>query len=505
MKKNLSLLAVLLMASACVSLASCGTPKESANSSATSSSALDSNPTSTPSSAESELTSSSSTNTGTATDEDFVFDQDITITFYSTMSSTTLVPVLDPYIEEFEAMYPHIKIDHQQPGDYNAVREKVATEIGTKDGGPNLAYCYPDHVALYNTSRKVQTLDKFINSTAKDENGNPVGLSAEQIADFVPGYWNEGKAFGDNLMYSLPYSKSTEVLYYNKTEFDRIGLAVPTHWFKGEAGLSDETSMEYACEKLLAEHPECVPLGYDSEANWFITMCEQYNSPYTSTAKDNHFLFDNDVNRGFVEKFAGWYKKNYFTTQSILSAYTSTLFVNTDSSKKTSYMSIGSSAGATHQAPDAGIFEVGIAPIPQVDPAHPKVISQGPNICMFKKSNPKEVAASWLFLKYLTTTVDLQAEFSMASGYVPVIESVMENEIYLEHIEGANGNDANGVAALSAKVCTEQVDSYFTSPAFVGSSAARDAVGELMSAVFTESKTIDQAFKDAIQECNAAV
>ena len=90
-------------------------------------------------------------------------------------------------------------------------------------------------------------------------------------------------------------------------------------------------------------------------------------------------------------------------------------------------MSIGSSAGATHQRPTADEsgnypFEVGIATIPQVNASNKKVISQGPSVCIFKKDNPQEVVASWLFVKYLTTTVEFQAEFSMASGYVPVIK-----------------------------------------------------------------------------------
>ncbi|MBO7666359.1 MAG: extracellular solute-binding protein, partial [Clostridia bacterium] len=98
-------------------------------------------------------------------------------------------------------------------------------------------------------------------------------------------------------------------------------------------------------------------------------------------------------------------------------------------------MCIGSSAGATHQRPSANDdgsypFEVGITSIPQANADNQKIISQGPSICIFKKDNPQEVLASWLFLKYLITSVEFQAEFSMASGYVPVIKSVSENPTY---------------------------------------------------------------------------
>jgi len=172
-------------------------------------------------------------------------------------------------------------------------------------------------------------------------------------------------------------------------------------------------------------------------------------------------------------------------------------------------MSIGSSAGATYQRPamvdGAYPFEVGIAPIPQVDANDGKVISQGPSVCIFQKSNPQEVVASWLFVKYLTTTVEFQAEFSMASGYVPVLKSVATHPVYADFIANADGGD--NVAALSTKVCLEQEKYYYTSPAFNGSSTARDQVGSLLSKCLTADdggdvdKMIKSAFENAVAEC----
>ena len=172
-------------------------------------------------------------------------------------------------------------------------------------------------------------------------------------------------------------------------------------------------------------------------------------------------------------------------------------------------MSIGSSAGATHQRPNkvdgAYPFDVGIATIPQVSQSNKKVISQGPSVCIFKKDNAQEVVASWLFVKYLTTSTDFQAEFSMASGYVPVLKSVANNEAYKAFVEKADGG--NYISALSAKVCLEQESAYYTSPAFNGSSTARDQVGKLLAKCLTADDggdvdaMIKKAFEDAIAEC----
>ena len=431
---------------------------------------------------------------------------EVTITFYHTMSAQNLQPVLETYIAEFNKIYPNIHVNHKSVGGYDDVRDQIQKEI-TVDGQPNIAYCYPDHVALYNLANAVVQLDDLISSKESDGNGGQLGLTDAQKADFIEGYYTEGQQFGDGFMYTMPFSKSTEVLYYNETFFTANNLSVPTHWFSTDT--NDTTSMEYVVKKIKEIDPSSTPLGVDSEANWFITMCEQYHSPYTSAAEGEHFLFNNDQNKQFVKAFREWHQAGLVTTQKIYGSYTSGLFVEQAAGKTKSYMSIGSSAGATHQRPKANgdgsyPFNVGIATIPQVNVNDPKVISQGPSVCIFNKSNPQEVVASWLFVKFLTTSVDFQAEFSMASGYVPVIKSVAQNEVYAAFLAGANGG--NGIAALSAKVCLEQANAYYTSPAFNGSSVARDQVGALMQKVMVEQTDdvdamIEKAFKDAIEEC----
>ena len=167
----------------------------------------------------------------------------VTITFYHTMGQN-LRDVLDKFIPEFNKLYPNITVVHEQVGGYEDVRDQIKTEL-TVGNQPNIAYCYPDHVALYNVARAVVTLDDLIASdieiTRADGTTEILGLTAEQQADFIEGYYAEGKEFGDGKMYTLPFSKSTEVLYYNKTFFDANGLTVPTTW----------KEMEALCKKIL--------------------------------------------------------------------------------------------------------------------------------------------------------------------------------------------------------------------------------------------------------------
>ena len=430
---------------------------------------------------------------------------EVTIVFANTMG-TNLAPVLEEAIAAFEALYPNIHVEYDNSStNYDVVRDNIITQAQAGNE-PNMAYAYPDHVARYNTGYYVAPLDNLIDSqievTRADGTTEILGLTQEQKDDFIQGFYREGAVFGDGLMYSLPMQKSTELLYYNKTFFDENGIEVPTTW--------DE--LEAVCAKIKEIDPNSIPLGYDSSSNWFITMCEQYGSPYTSATGD-HFLFDNEQNHAFIKKFVEWYGLGYVTTQQLYGAFTSGLFTSTDTTK--SYMSIGSSAGATYQRPAANSdgsypFEVGIATIPQVDPSNPKVISQGPNVCIFNKSNPQEVVASWLFLKYLTTDTTFQATFSNVSGYMPVIKSVYNNEAYAAFLASADGG--NGIAALSVKKSLEQEAAYYTSPAFEGSTDARDQVGALINKCLVDANVegadvdavIADAFEEAVEECEYA-
>ena len=88
------------------------------------------------------------------------------------------------------------------------------------------------------------------------------------------------------------------------------------------------------------------------------------------------------------------------------------------------------------------------------------------------------------------------------------LQSVNQNSVYANFLAKADGG--NNVAALSAKVCLEQVDAYYTSPAFNGSSKARDQVGSLLQKVLVSTDTnvdkmIDDAFKEAVDECVYAI
>ena len=447
---------------------------------------------------------------------------EVTIKFYSSMGQDYNT-ILEETLVGFNELYPNITIDHTRGGDYDTNRDLIKNLLATNQP-PNVAFCYSDHVAMYNKSRAVVTLDSLIESQIEVERADGtteiLGLTDAQKDDFIEAYYNEGKSFGDDKMYMLPFAKSTELMYYNKTSFEQWGLQVPDHWFAtdGKQGLetSDKTSMEYALAFIKDKDPNCTPLGVDSGSNWLITLFEQYQSGYTSATGD-HYLFHNEQNQKMLTTLRRWYQKNWFTTKYLLQGtYTSTYFTSTSSAEgKKSYISIGSSAGAAKQVPakqnNKYPFEVGVTMIPQKEAntsiANSKVISQGPSVCVFKSANPQEVVASWLLVKYLTTNAEFEARYGSTAGYLPVIQSVNKLDGYADII--ANANTAENMAGMAAKLCIDFKEAFFVSPAFYGSAEARDQMEVLLSQCVKVSgsdeasvaKGIKEAFDSAFAEC----
>ena len=104
-------------------------------------------------------------------------------------------------------------------------------------------------------------------------------------------------------------------------------------------------------------------------------------------------------------------------------------------------------------------FETAVRPVPQFDPEHPQMISQGPSMCVFNKQDPQEVLASWLFAQYLLTN-DVQIAYAETEGYVPVTSKAQGDADYQDYLN----SDAGGRAALSGEASGRQGCCWTTPP-----------------------------------------
>ncbi len=463
-------------------------------------------------------------------------DVDHTIYFYSSQGDS-LATITDAAVKQFEETYPGWTIEHTQPGGYDQVLEKVRSDL-TAGTQPDLAYCYADHVAQYLSSGTVVDMNKYLLSedsftyTYNGDDGEQtktidrIGFTQEDVDSFNKGYFEEGKlssyAVPDDVtlpsdaLVTLPFVKSTEVMFYNPDALKELGIGVPTTW--GE--LWD------ACALAKAKWQSCTPLGYDSEANWFITMAQQRGFEYTS-ATGNHYLFNNDGAKEWLDDIADKYNKGYITTQQIYGGYTSGLFTK-GPKENGSIFCIGSTGGASNQA--GSNFTTEVAPIPGTpvdkdgkpvasktaegfDHINYSCISQGPSIVMLTggngASNPTEKEImTFQFIKILLSK-QFQIQFGQGSGYNPMRNDVYDDEGYQTYL---NGKDEDGVTTLEAKKLIisktsvvgktlSEENRFFVSPAFVGSSVARAQMTSVVQYVLLGQKQPDRALADAYKAC----
>lgn len=173
---------------------------------------------------------------------------------------------------------------------------------------------------------------------------------------------------------------------------------------------------------------------------------------------------------------------------------------------------IDSTAGATWMGTDAPLvdiseesvvdFNIEVMTIPQYDPQNPKMISQGPSLCIFNKEDPQEVLASWLFTQYLLTN-DVQIDYSGTEGYVPVTLDAQESDEYQDYLSraGEDNDTYYDVKIKAASLLLEHADDTFITPVFNGSTSLRDAGGQLIEEVtksMRRSETVDDAYMTSL-------
>lgn len=410
-------------------------------------------------------------------------DGKIHVKFWHTMGKDK-TDLLDRMIVEFNKIYPDVKIDHGNQGDYTAIYEKLNQSIPAGKM-PQMAFCYPDHVADYNINNAVINIEDYL----KDPE---LAFSAEDglLDDFEESYWKEGQEYSKKGTYSVPFAKSTEVLFYNETFFNKYNLEVPETWDE-----MWETCREI--KKIVAENNLDIetPLGYDSDSNLFITLCDQRGIPYTTneniSKKEDHIQFNNQQAKDLVSEIVGYMNEGLFITKGALpeKAYTSTKFTEGQI-----VMSIGSTGGTSYNTTTN--FTVGVAPAPVTNEGD-KYISQGPSVCFFKKGSDEQKKAAWNFYKFIVRAFNTAA-YGALSGYEPVRKSSYELDSYKAYITGSS------LQAKTSRVTATFSGRYFNSAVFPGSATAREVAGELFANVYKKTKTLEQAFADAYVKATGA-
>ncbi len=403
-------------------------------------------------------------------------DNEINITFWAKNDTNKVQQeIYAKAVERFNTYYPNINVEITHYRDYTEIYSDVIKNISTQTT-PNVCIAYPDHVAAYLEGENiVVSLDDLMIDSKYGLGGSSIKYNSILKNNVVEKFLEEGKI--DDKYYTLPFQRSTEALYINKDYVERLGYTIP-----------DIVSWDFiweVCAKALEEKEEnknIYPLIYKSVDNMTIQLLKQKNIPYTSDEKEI-FLFKDEVKDMMLE-FQGYAKNKYFEIFNRVS------YPGNHFNRGNCIFAIDSTAGATWMGGDAPLqeipenervdFETVVRPIPQVDVEHPQMISQGPSICVFNKTNPQEVLASWLFAQFLLND-ETQIAYSQTEGYLPVTKTAIESDTFKNYLK----NEKEYKVKIDAtKVILNNIDNTFITPAFNGSSLVRSAAGYLIQGIF---------------------
>lgn len=444
--------------------------------------------------------------------ESFDESRNYEITFWAKNDTNkTQTDIYKKAIEDFQALYPNITVTLRLYTDYGDIYNDVITNISTGTT-PNVCITYPDHIATYLTGDNVVVpLDELAADPAYGLGGSELKFDGPTQDEIVPQFWQECH-LGDTC-YALPFMRSTEACYVNKTFVEDLGYTLPDVltwdfvWEVSEAAAKKNADGTYA----LNGQNVMVPFLYKSTDNMMIQMLKQKGAGY-STQSGEIELF-NDVTTDLLKGIAGYTADGAFSTFKI-SGYPAN-FLNAgqcvfavDSTAGSTWM--GSNAPLMDIAQDEVVdFETAVRMVPQFDPEHPQMISQGPSVCIFNKDAPQEVLASWLFAQYLLTN-DVQIAYSETEGYVPVTTKAQNDPAYQDYLSRAGEDDDTHYAVKLAAVqlLLDNLDNTFVTPVFNGSASLRDAAGSLIESVtksVRRNQTVDDAYIQSLYSDTVAL
>lgn len=439
--------------------------------------------------------------------EEFDCSKQYEITFWAKNDTNkTQTAIYEQAIEGFEKVYPNVTVNLRLYTDYGKIYNDVITNISTNTT-PNVCITYPDHIATYLTgTNQVVPLDELFADEAYGLGGSEVRFDAPTEEEIIPQFLEECRFEG--YYYALPYMRSSEACYINKTFVEKMGYTLPKKltwdfvWEVSEAAMAQDEEENF----LVNGQKVLIPFIYKSTDNMMIQMLKQKDAGYST--EDGEILLFNDTTKELLYTIAEHGKTGAFSTFKI-SSYPAN-FLNAGQC----IFAIDSTAGATWMGTNAPLsdmsedkvvdFETAVMPIPQFDPEHPQMISQGPSVCIFNKSDSQEVLASWLFVQYLLSN-DVQIAYSETEGYVPVTSKAQESEEYQEYLSrcGEDNETYYDVKIQAAKLLLDNTDNTFVTPVFNGSTSLRNAAGQLVENTVKSvrrKETIDEEYMTKLFE-----
>lgn len=364
----------------------------------------------------------------------------VEITFWHAMNGD-LEKSLTSLTEKFMAENPNIKVTLQNQSSYKDLQQKITATVASPKDLPTMTQAYPDWMFNPIKDNLVTDLTPYIeNETLKFDN----------YEDILPSFREAAKI--DGKIYGMPFNKSTEVLWYNKTLLDELGLKAPTTY--------DELVQ---VAKTIKEKKGIAGAGFDSLNTYYTTFLKTEGKTF-----DSSFDVTSEASAKALNYYLEGVKEGYFRIAGT-DNYLSGPFGNGAVA-----MYVGSNAGENFVKQGVGDkFEVAAAPYPTS-----ASLQQGTDLYVFSSATAEQKTAAYMFLKFLTTKEN-QITWASETGYMPVRQSAIDSEEYKKS------------GSLIAPILSDATKNLYTNPVVSGADAAYREAGTVMETVLANPNNAD--------------
>ncbi len=318
----------------------------------------------------------------------------VALTFYYPVAVPgPITQLIDGYISKFEQQNPGITVKPVLSGGYPDTLTKIETTI--KGGGtpPDVAVMLSTDLYSLVDSNAIQPLDSQIAAAG----GN------NYLNGFYPAFLANSRYQGH--VWSLPFQRSTPVLYYNRDMFQAAGLD-PT---KGPANYQE---MVADAQKLTKPDGSTwgIEISSDGIPYWLFQSFVIGNGANVVGSAPNQVSFDTPQVVSALQDFADLSAKYHVMPSGILQwANMPNDFVAGKAAMI--WHSSGSLANILKQAK----FNVGVSyTVGEQGFGAP---TGGGNLYMLKGIPADHQAAAWKFIQFMSSN-DIQADWSMHTGYI---------------------------------------------------------------------------------------
>ncbi len=326
--------------------------------------------------------------------------------FFPVNVGGSVAQLIENMTAEFNAQNPDIEVQPVYTGNYDDTVTAIQSSIGTA-GQPDLFVSLATQRFTMDDTNMAMTLDDII---AADPEGQAF------VDDFIDGFMLDSYVEGGHII-SIPFQRSTMVLFYNKDAFREVGLdpeQPPKNW---------EELVDYA-QKLTNENRFGVAIALNSgSAQWAFTgfsLQNCTNGVGLMSGDGKHIYFDTPENVEALQLWLDLQNKYHCMAPGIVQ-WTDMPTQFLAGQVAMIYHTTGNLTNIRNNAN----FDFGVAFLPAG--RQWGAPTGGGNFYITKGISEERQQAAWKYIKFMCST-EKAAQWSIDTGYVATRESCYETE-----------------------------------------------------------------------------